>query len=517
MSTTKQRAQKDKAWIAIRLTHFSLESLGVNREHNNIIISHKDQVCACTDNLYRKGIEPGIPTSTAQLLHDVDDETPFRTYEREIDTEQKACEQLCRELYNYTPHIEVYCALKPNGCEETSILLELSTCIRLFKSLEVIIAEISNILKKKKLSYCYGQGHTKQMAWILSHQDKKITSLQKKEEFIVQLGELSIDLLYEHAHAVDQLKKTGFFFFKDIIAHIKQESLHSLRTRFGEGITQYLCDALDIDNVLLQKSLFQKPVITYHPESIFIESIQFDYPVNSSEQLLRPIKVLLEELTKNLVKKQQQTQSICWNLYDIYQNNESFLVNVERLYRDSQLVIDLTMIQLENQPLPFEVDTLELRCEKIFPINFDHASLIGKCTSQEKSHAFATVTAKLNARLGENAMFTLSPRDSHIPELSFKKQTIDTKVQRLSPENQETNGSRPGWIFNTPIKIGKKQNELFWKGKLELLQGPERIEGMWWLKPTGRDYFIARRNDNVRLWVFHDLYKNEWFVHGVFS
>lgn len=509
--------KKEKVWIAIRLTHFSLESLGVKRSHDNIIISYKERVCATTDNLHTKGIKPGMPTSTAQLLYDADDKTPCRTYEREIDTENKVREKLCNELYSYTPHIEIHCVLIPSGYEETSLLLEVSTCIQLFKNLDFIIAKVSETLEHQQLSYRYGQGHTKQIAWLLSHRDQKITIEQKRQDFITQVSDLSIEYLYEYPHAIDQLKRSGFFYFGDIIQHIAQESLHSLRTRFGKNITQNLCDIFDIDNNFLQTSLFKKPVATYYPKNIFIESIQFDYPVSNSEQLLHPIDKLLSYLTDELVQRQAQTQSICWNLYDIYQNQESFFVGFEGLYRERQLAVKLTMIQLENQPLPFEIDTLELRCEKIFPINFDTPSLVGNHISQAQQHAVATVTAKINARLGERAMFTLSPKDSHIPELSFKKEIFDNKVQRFSPEIKDAKGARPSWIFNIPVKVGKRQNELFWKGKLELLQGPERIEGMWWLKSTGRDYFVAKRDDNTRLWVFHDLYKNEWFVHGVFA
>lgn len=506
-------------WIALRLTHLPLESLKIQRGNINIMVSHKNRICTLTDNLIDQGVYPGIPTATAQLLLNNDHEIPCRIYERELASEKQSLFHICDTLYQHTPHIETYCVQKEDACEEHGILLEISRCLRLFKGVDNIFKRITSSLDTLGFSYRYAFGHTKHAAWLLSYATQMPIPNENEtaQTFINYLRPLALDYIYEHPDSVTQLKKTGFFTFGNLISHIEQHSFHSLRKRFGESFSQFLSDVLDIDDSVKQASLFKKPVTNYHPQQIFIESLQFDYPVSNTEQLEHPIKTLLSYLTRTLVQQQKQTQQLHWHLYDIHHNQEQFPIRIERLHSDTQLAEELTMIRLENQPLPFEVDVLELRCESIFPVHFENRQTHNDQHYDIEQHALATVTAKLNARLGENAVFTLAPRDSHIPELSYRR-NVPRQSHPLSPNDLPAqNLDRPSWIFNTPIKIGRRQNALFWKGKLELLQGPERIEGLWWKKPTGRDYFIAKRDDHVRLWVFHDLYKDGWFVHGVFA
>ncbi|MFL0804668.1 MAG: hypothetical protein K6L81_13185 [Agarilytica sp.] len=518
--TLDKRAQPQALWVAIRLTHFPLEALGVQRHTPNIMVSDKNKICATSDNLHNLGIQPGTPTATAQLLHSNDDAMPYRIYDRALDSEAQSLKTICEALYNITPHIEHYQTRQSNTYENIGVIIEISRCINLFKGLTSLLQALEAALSPLTFSYIYALGHTKQIAWLLTYakaENNNDLANISSEYFINQLKPLPLTHIHEHPESVTQLNRSGFFSFNDIISHIETASFHSLRKRHSEAFCQYLTDLLDIDNTLQQGALFKAPVDTYHPEHIFIESLQFDYPVSNCEQLDHPVKTLLSELTQALVIQQKQTQALSWYLYDIYQNHEQFSVRIERLHRDENLARELTMIHLENQPLPFEVDVLELRCEHMFPVHFENRNTHNDQQYDTEQHALATVTAKLNARLGEKSVFNLSPKDSHIPELSFTK----SKICNIQPSTKTTppaiHTDRPSWIFNIPVKIGKKQNSLFWKGKLELLQGPERIEGLWWKKPTGRDYFVAKRDDHVRLWVFHDLYKNEWFAHGVFS
>jgi len=518
--TIDKPPQHKYIWFAIRLLHLPLESKGVSYDNENKVqISHKGIIWDATKNLVEQGIYRGMASSTAQLLRDTHETSPWQTYERDIPRENTIIDQLCRVLYRYTPYIESYRVTTPEGTEDVGIVLELSRCIRLFKGLSSLIEAIRRVLHAHPLSYRHAQSYSPQAAWLLTYGTCQTNTSYSRESLIQQLSPIKIDYIYEHPKAVAELKKSGFFSLLEISEHIQKSSLQSLHKRFGGDFCDYLAKIFNIDTYFEQAPLFVTPPKSYQPENSFVESIQFDYPISNCEQLAHPIEHLLDRLVQDLIKNQTQTQHICWNLYDIYQNCEHINIHFERMHSDSKLAQDLTMIQLENQPLPFEVDVLELHCEKVMSAKFHtHEIREGKNTYYQEQHTITTVTAKLNARLGENAVFKLSPKDSHIPELSFSKKKFESNTQKSSPAvTTHAETDRPSWIFNIPVKIGQQQNALHWKGKLELLQGPERIEGLWWKKPTGRDYFVAKRDDNTRLWVFHDLYKNAWFVHGVFA
>jgi protein ImuB len=55
-------------------------------------------------------------------------------------------------------------------------------------------------------------------------------------------------------------------------------------------------------------------------------------------------------------------------------------------------------------------------------------------------------------------------------------------------------------------------------GPLELLRGPERIEGGWWERlDVARDYYAARNPAGQRLWIYRRLDQVDWFLHGLFG
>jgi protein ImuB len=55
-------------------------------------------------------------------------------------------------------------------------------------------------------------------------------------------------------------------------------------------------------------------------------------------------------------------------------------------------------------------------------------------------------------------------------------------------------------------------------GELQLLRGPERIETGWWDGgDVRRDYYVARDQRGVQLWIYHDLREARWYLHGLFG
>lgn len=53
--------------------------------------------------------------------------------------------------------------------------------------------------------------------------------------------------------------------------------------------------------------------------------------------------------------------------------------------------------------------------------------------------------------------------------------------------------------------------------QMQLLTGPERIEGNWWQQSICRDYYVARHRDGMRYWVYQDRITQNWFIHGAFG
>jgi protein ImuB len=89
---------------------------------------------------------------------------------------------------------------------------------------------------------------------------------------------------------------------------------------------------------------------------------------------------------------------------------------------------------------------------------------------------------------------------------------------------------QPTWLLNIPLRLAVRQDQPHYQqAPLQLLAGPQRIEGGWWQVdtrlPNGhaqvqRDYFLALSAGHLLLWVFQQRlseFEHGWFLHGVFA
>ncbi|WGO97530.1 DNA polymerase Y family protein [Saccharophagus degradans] len=538
-NTTKYNKprKKPQLWLALQLHQLPLNCCRQNEQpihsHSNqaIVVVEKFRVTHLTQGAAKLGITTNMPIATAQALGNITqlESTPQK--------QQQAINILQDICYRFTPYIETQYSNRHTG-----LLLEISRCLLLFDGVDSLYTQLTQALNRTPFEYKLAFGHTKHAAWLQTFaQSQQVDYSQKildtlntlynskrstvntaercRAFFIEQLNRNAIHLLHDHPKAIESLDKTGFQTLKDIYNHIETNGLASLSKRLGTDFTEYLAELYDIDQGTKQTSLFQPPARTYQPQETFCQHIQFDYPIANSEQLRQPMQTLLQQLDDFLRNRQQQIQRFYWHLFDIYQNKDTLVVNGNGLsgqHHTWQQLLELSIIQLENKSLAFEVDILELECQHLQQAQHTSQALAfdGKHNNQG-SNAFELTLARLQSRLGEHAIYKVSAHDSHIPEHTNVKipPTANANTQ-LTPAQH--NAWRPSWLLHEPIAIRMHKNTLYWYGQLQLLQGPERIEGHWWDTPTARDYFVAQREDFVRLWVFYDLFLKEWFVQGVF-
>ncbi len=498
-------------WIALRFHKLPLESLVTNiNENKTIVVTDMQRVIYANEAACAAGVRYAMDVTTAKLLSNCE------SFERNRSQETQVLQSLSEQLYQFTPYLETYqCQYAPHS----GLLLEISSCLQLFSGAKALTEKIFMFINAIGYSFEYGFAHTAKAAWLLSfaNNGKEISGKETNAFFCGQLKQLPIQLIHDFPAAVETLEKTGFKTLDDIIRQISTQKITSIKMRLGEKFTSYICELFAIEQNLQQRPLFTKPLPLYKPEEYFSERIQFDYPITQSNQLYHPIEHLLQNLSNYLRRRQQQSQHIEWTLGDIY--NNKFIINMHSDTPESywQLLYDLTLIQLDNRELPFEVDSLELNCRSTSPTqNKNQLLAFDSQKPQVAAHNFAVTMAKLKARLGDAAVFKLSYCDSLIPENSNLIIPISERPkQDLSEIHKKS--ARPTWLFPTPILIEERNQILYWRGQLTLIAGPERIRTHWWEKPIARDYFIAQRHDAVRLWVFLDLLQKTWYVHGIFA
>ncbi len=500
--------KRPSLWLALRFPHLSLEAVGYYYQSPEpVIVSQKRRVHECNAQALAEGVAHDMSLSTAQTL------LSATIVERDLEQEQQRLRQLAETCYAFTPYIEFH--------QQQGLLLEISRCLTLFHGLESLVQRLAEKLRELPHHYCLGLAHTSKAAWLLSWLNFPISGQDNPRVFRQRLHQVPVNQLTEFPDAVIALQRSGFQTLGDLVTQMqagkKSKSSSAIRQRFGAAFTDYLEDLLGNDEPGTQGQLFVRPPAIFEPNDSFQEYLQFDYPIDSSEQLREPMQQLLEKLIDKLTATQQQCHSLQWRLYDIHQNRQELNISSERIHSQWQLPLDLTMIQLEHTALSFEVDSLELVCHKTTPVNIGNRQLLGQpAGSKNLGEDSERLFARLIARLGKSSLSKLSYRDHLLPESCQDSIAVtDTSHRQLPP--QQLNTPRPSWLFNPPQAIQYKHQQLFWHGPLQLLQGPERLQGHWWNTPSARDYFMAQRSDYLRCWIYQDLKSREWYVHGVFA
>lgn len=513
-----RRRTTERLWLALRLPDLPVQALGMAIDATEpLIIAEKRRLIWINSAAKAAGITLAMDATTAQLL------SGCVLQERDRSKEQQRLAQLAEVMYLFSPYIDIYTNdIYSSGVDsnaqvpQSGLLVEISSCLLLFGGTQSLSHKIAQSIAQQKLTLAMGLAHSKAAAWLLSFMVYPISGDEDKTDFMARLNTLPITLLQGFPKQIEALEKTGFIHLADIARQIEAQSISSFKKRFGQSFANYLCELFGIDHDFQQKSLFEKPVSHFKPYEFFAEQLQFDYPLHQLEQLQVPMTTLLQKLAEYLRKRQLQTQHVEWLLSDIYHNQDVLHIYADTPQSHWQLLFDLSLIQLENRDLPFEVDTLSLTCRATMPVQARSQTLEFEPSRTQNRQSFTMTAAKLKARLGDTSVYKLSYQDGYLPNDTNQRILLSESCQQNLP-NIHQNAQRPHWLLDLPAVVEMRKQGLYWRGHITLIAGPERIQGNWWLEPSARDYFIGLRQDQQRLWIFWDLHKQQWFVQGIFA
>lgn len=179
---------------------------------------------------------------------------------------------------------------------------------------------------------------------------------------------------------------------------------------------------------------------------------------------------------------------------------------------------------LSHVTLAAPVGDLRLTAEGVVPLAPQSASwLPDDARGQEP---LPQVLERLAARLGEDRVVRPLLCEDHRPEAMGRWQPSAQALPRGAWPEQPA-GPQPTWLLARPLRLLVRQHRPIYQGELQLLLGPQRVEGGWWDRDetTGqsrhavRDYWVARSPLAGVLWVFQTRLAEEpaWYLHGVFA
>ena len=498
-----------KLWLAIRLPLFPLNALGfTGSESEPLAIIEKNIVTCVNDEAWVQGARIGMDVTTARLMSGCDIKTRDALQEEDLLTELSA------QMYEFTSYIETF---TPKCIAQAGLLLEVASSLRLFKGVESLVNLIQQQLEQMQFPFELGIAHTAKGAWLLTHHEQLVMSVDAVEEFIEQLKTLPIQLLYEFPKDVEALEKTGFVTLGDIAQQIHAQSISGIKKRFSANFTEEISNIFGIEHDFHQPTLFEKPAVVFQPEEHFSDVFELEYPTSNAAFLRWPVEVLLKKLADYLCKRQLETQRIEWVLSDIHRNNDTFSVYCDVAQSHWELFFKLTLIQIDARELPFEVDTMTLSCPNTLRLQRKNQTLVFDENQGKYNQTDLTITlAKLGALLGETSITKLSYRDSLLPEECNAEISLNQTSNQTIPKIYRAL-AKPFWLLNDPAPVEVKAHGLFWQGHLTLHPSPRRVRSRWRDNPVSRDYYIAQHQNESHLLVFRDNQTKQWFVQGIFA
>ena len=276
------------------------------------------------------------------------------------------------------------------------------------------------------------------------------------------------------------------------------------------------------------------PQINISPAPTFFSEVHFLTDVTNMQSLQFPMKRLLSEFSSFLTSRQLAVDKFIWQFKHRSHEPTKMLLYIANPENNQQMFFALTQLQLEQfNGLP-EVDNLALIATEFSAAQLQTDDLFRGNSFElvdepiQKPGVLKEGNLLLNtfrARLGPQTCFGLSMANDHRPEKAWKLMRFNQK-DYWYPENDEITPLRPTYLLSTPKRLpeksvsgrlisGKPAASL--PAKLELLQGPERIDYGWWDQDSPRDYFVARHHCGALYWVFNHLDNGGWYLHGIFG
>ena len=269
-----------------------------------------------------------------------------------------------------------------------------------------------------------------------------------------------------------------------------------LAERCGQKLVEELDQAL---------GRLPEPREFFVPPERYSASLELPAEVDHAEALLFAARRLLVQLSGLLAARQAGVRAFTLTLVHRDRSRSAVQVQLASAARDAERLSALLREKLATVTLAQPVEAIALDAGDFTPLGAASRGLFGDRAAEAEQ--WAELVERLQARLGRDAVYGVTPFPDHRPEYAW---------QRVEPSDWDAHdfvqpGPRPAWLLGTPRRISDTAAET----ELALIAGPERIACGWWDgDETRRDYFVAELGRSVA-WVYRE--EGAWYVHGFFA
>jgi len=235
------------------------------------------------------------------------------------------------------------------------------------------------------------------------------------------------------------------------------------------------------------------------PAARYRRRFAFGEPVDSTEALLFPLKMMLGEFAAYLRARDGAVQNFVLRLRDSRRRLTAHPVGLMSPTRDPVRLLRVVREQLERLTLQDGVLELCLEADRFEPVAVIQDDLFG--SSAMLGQRLLELRERLAARLGRDAVRQIAVSPDRRPQAAMTDPGPGAVPGAHHPP-------RPPWLLAQPRRVVPAR----------LLGAPERIELGWWEgEAAARDYFLAQDRAGRVCWVYRDLQDGDFYLHGLWQ
>ncbi|MBN8626952.1 MAG: DNA polymerase Y family protein [Planctomycetes bacterium] len=313
----------------------------------------------------------------------------------------------------------------------------------------------------------------------------------------------------------------------------------------------------------IRQALGESPelFVAHRPPPQHEATLAWEAGLTSTEPLLEAWRLLLPKLLTPLAARGRALSRLLAELHDERGGQGRFVIGLLRPTLDAAHILGLLQLRLEAERVRRPIIGTRLAVLEEAAEAVQQQVLFDDLAPPLEAHAWTTLVERLAGRLGNEAVVRIRLCSDHQPERAW--QAVPWLARRsgnnsspLSPRGRGAGGEgaarssrspnsrkrpppttaeqkplapprptillaepRPVRVFAVAPHGCPRQYEYEGRERTVVESwGPERIETAWWRGPSiRRDYFRVLTDDGRRSWLFRDLRRNRWFLHGWFD
>ena len=512
----------------------------------------------------------GMPLSEAKSLLRRSQSQETFLFEHDLKQDLQAIEQLCQSLESFSPTVglETIDARDfKQGKRPAALLLDVTGLAHLFGDENHLACQLLKHLEADGYLGRVAIANTVGAAWAAAHFLSSRYFREHQQPLVIAeddshtLLELPVEALRLDETVVDTLYQLGITRLSQLLKLPRND----LAMRFGNAIHRR------IDQLLGE---IEEPVVAFARPAEFNAQQLLEYPTRHRETIEVIIGRLVEQLCREL--RSQQQGALQWRVRLLCTTGPvEFTVSLFQPSTSVDEIMPLVEMQSETifqasshwQPRgggqSIKKQSTKKRKRVRFEVNEVCVSVVSHVLLVQQQRdlfddkprlgrqALSHLINRLAGRLGNENVVYPTLQSGAQPEYSYRlKPLVDANRKRRRRVARPNTGShqlaRPIRLCHRPLPITVKfQQELQTAESVDhpaavssvrdLHQppsaitinqtvyrvtdawGPERIETGWWRGPTVcRDYWRIATDSGQHFWVYRDLRRNRWWLHGNF-